>query len=169
MPVLQLKNVILLILLASVTALGVAWFTQYGLGFAPCQLCLKQRWPYYLAIGFMLAAFMPAYLDKSLMARWLIGFTGIFMLVGAGIAIYHSGVEWKFWPGPTACGGGAGFAGNIGDLMSQLKTTRIVPCDEPPFRILGLSPAGYNVFYSLGLAGFCLWHAFMQPGTNHGR
>ena len=169
MPVLQLKTVIVLILLASAMALGIAWFTQYGLGFAPCQLCLKQRWPYYLAIGFMLAAFMLNYSDRQLAARWLIALTGVFMLTGAGIAVYHSGVEWKFWPGPTACGGGAGFAGNIGDLMSQLKTARIVPCDEPPFRILGLSPAGYNVFYSLGLAWFCLWYASMRPREDQGR
>ncbi len=167
MPVLQLKNVIGLILFASIAALGIAWFTQYGLGFAPCQLCLKQRWPYYLAIGFMLAAFILNYLGRPLAVRWLIAFTGVFMLTGAGIAAYHSGVEWKFWPGPTACGGGTGFAGNIGDLMSQLKTARIVPCDEPPFRILGLSPAGYNVFYSLALAAFCLWYAFIQTGKNH--
>ena len=155
MPQLSLTRISLLIILASLLALGLAWYTQYGLGFLPCHLCLKQRWPYYLAIGLGIVMQLLTRLDRPEAARWLVALVGVLMLAGAGIAIYHSGVEWKFWPGPTTCTKGGGFSGNVGDLMSQLKTARVVPCDEPPFRILGLSPAGYNVFYSLGFALFC--------------
>ncbi len=158
----SLARVSLLIVLASLLALGIAWFTQYGLGFSPCQLCLKQRWPYYLAIGLGLSMHVLSRLEMENLARLLMAVVGVLMLVGAGIAIYHSGVEWKFWPGPGACAKGGGFSANVGDLMSQLGKVRIVPCDEPPFRILGLSPAGYNVFYSLGFALFCF--LFLRKG-----
>jgi len=155
MPQLSLTRISLLIVLASLLALCIAWFTQYGLGYSPCQLCLKQRWPYYLAIGLGVMMLVMIRFEMESAVKWLVAVVGLLMLVGAGIAIYHSGVEWKFWPGPTTCTKGGGFSANVGDLMSQLSKTRIVPCDEPPFRILGLSPAGYNVFYSLGFALFC--------------
>ncbi len=159
MPQLRLSQVSFLIILASATALCVAWFTQYGLGYAPCSLCLKQRWPYYLAFGLGFAALGLIRFDKQGAARLVIALVGGLMLIGAGIAVFHSGVEWKFWSGPTACSPGNGFSGNVGDLMSQLKHAKIVPCDEPPFRILGLSPAGYNVFYSIGFALFSFFYA----------
>jgi len=158
-PQLRLTHVAILIILAAALALAVAWFTQYGLGFAPCQLCLKQRWPYYLAIGLGLVMLALIRFDKESAVPALAAVVGLMMLAGAGIAAYHSGVEWKFWPGPSTCAPGNGFSANVGDFMAQLKQARIVPCDKPPFRIFGLSPAGYNVFYSIGFAVFCFLQA----------
>jgi disulfide bond formation protein DsbB len=61
--------------------------------------------------------------------------------------IYHSGVEWKWWPGPTACTSQGGFTGGLPDLSAP-----VVMCDAAAIRILGLSLAGWNAVISLGLA-----------------
>lgn len=61
--------------------------------------------------------------------------------------IYHSGVEWKWWPGPVTCTAQAGFSGGLPDLSKPA-----VLCDTPAIRILGLSLAGWNAVISLGLA-----------------
>src|SRR5262249_7322715 len=78
------------------------------------------------------------------------------MLCGAAIAFYHAGVEWKWWPGPRDCSGPLEQLGSR-NLLEQLQTISIVRCDEAPWRLLGLSLAGYNVLISLALAAVAAW------------
>ena len=71
--------------------------------------------------------------------------------VAAGLGVYHAGIEWKFWQGPTECSGAlAPLGGNI-DLLKQIQTTSVVRCDEAAWRFLGLSLAGYNALVAGGL------------------
>ena len=155
----SLKQSAILISLASFASLLSAWFIQYVLGFAPCQLCYAQRWPYYLGVALGIAAWLAAQRAADKPARLLEAAIGIIMLGGACIAIYHSGVEWKLWPGPSSCTAGISLSGNISDLMAQVSRERIVPCDQPPFRLFGLSPANYNVMISLAFSAFCFYSA----------
>ena len=69
----------------------------------------------------------------------------LIMLASCIFGIYHSGVEWKFWTGPTECTGD--FAGGLPDL-----TKKAVMCDQAAIRILGISLAGYNAIISAALA-----------------
>jgi disulfide bond formation protein DsbB len=72
-------------------------------------------------------------------------------------AIYHSGVEWHFWQGPTACTGPVGNLGSAGNLLERLDAVKVVRCDEVQWRFLGLSLAGYNVLISLLMAAIAAW------------
>ncbi len=67
-----------------------------------------------------------------------------------GLAIFHAGVEWHFWQGPTTCSGAAPVA--VSDIMSALKTAHVPRCDEAAWRFLGLSMAGWNALVALVLA-----------------
>ena len=79
----------------------------------------------------------------------------LIFVASAALGAYHSGVEWGLWLGPSDCGGGAASgAGNMGDFLSQLQTTRVVSCTEAAWRFMGLSLAGWNVLISLALAAF---------------
>jgi len=139
------------------TILG-AYFFQYVVGLNPCPLCLEQRIPYYVAIPFagLVAAAAYARWDERLI-RVGLGLLVIALLIGAGLGVYHSGVEWKFWPGPQDCSGQISGLGSVSDLMSRLETIRVVRCDEAAWRFLGLSLAGYNVLISLALAAVAGW------------
>jgi disulfide bond formation protein DsbB len=107
-------------------------------------MCIWQRWPHGAAIllgvgGGMLAAAgqLPAKTIRLL--AWL----AVTALVVTGlIGIFHAGVEWKFWPGPTYCTG-------AGDPRVAFN---IVRCDEAAWRLLGISLAGYNAILSLAVA-----------------
>src|SRR5215470_6235218 len=79
------------------TILG-AYFFQYVLGLAPCPLCLEQRIPYYVAIPLALVVAIAAYAGapRKLLVVGL-GLLIIALLVGSGLGVYHSGVEWKLW------------------------------------------------------------------------
>ncbi len=142
---------------ASIVALGAmaailgAWFFEYALGYAPCPLCLQQRIPYYIVIP--LAVIVAAGALARWPRQWLaagLAVIALAMLVSAGLGAYHSGVEWKWWAGPAACGT-LGELGS-GNLLERVQTARIVRCDEAAWRFLGLSLAGWNVLISLALA-----------------
>jgi disulfide bond formation protein DsbB len=76
------------------------------------------------------------------------------------MATYHAGVEWGFWPGPTACTGtGTGLSFN--DLAAgSLKP--VIACDAVQFRLLGISLAGYNALISAAIVVMLLGAMLFQ-------
>ena len=135
----------LLIFLVALATIAGAWVFEYY-GYAPCELCLKQRWAYYAGVPLALVVMLLAPRNPGLAKA---GFAMLALLWFASMVfgIYHSGVEWKWWPGPTTCTAQAGFSGGLPDLSKPA-----VMCDTPAIRILGLSLAGWNAVISLGLA-----------------
>jgi disulfide bond formation protein DsbB len=71
--------------------------------------------------------------------------------VSGVIGVFHAGVEWKFWPGPSECTG-IGYVPGADDF----KPLQIVRCDEAQWRLFGISLAGYNAIFSLGCAMIAL-------------
>ena len=122
-----------------------AWIFEYS-GYAPCELCLKQRWAYYTGVPLALIVALTAPRNPGL-AKAGLALLALLWLGSMVFGIYHSGVEWKWWPGPTACTAQAGFSGGLPDLSKPA-----VLCDTPAIRILGLSLAGWNAVISLALA-----------------
>jgi disulfide bond formation protein DsbB len=147
---------IALVILAIVVSSIAGAFVFEALGYAPCELCLKERIPYYAAIPFAgLAALFAARGPRNLSHAALCMLTLIF----AGSAIfgaYHAGVEWGFWPGPLECSGPLDRAASVNDFLKQLQTFKLARCDAPALRILGLSLAGWNAVVSAGLAALAV-------------
>jgi disulfide bond formation protein DsbB len=145
----------LVALLASGAMLAVAHaFETFG-HMAPCELCLKQRTVYWVAMGVAAAGMVVVRLPGGPRWRaatcWLLG---LIFLVGAGVAAYHAGVEWKFWPGPASCTGATKV--DISAIKDLLKggPTELPKCDKPAWIFLGVSMAGWNTVASLILVGF---------------
>ncbi len=141
------------------TILG-AYYFQYILHYVPCELCLKERVPYYAAIPLALVGVLAAWMraPRQVIVGGLV-LLALLMLAGVGLGVYHSGVEGKFWPGPTEGSGGTGNFGNASGLLERMQQTRLVPCDVAAWRFLGISLAGYNALISLALAVLALWGA----------
>jgi len=146
---LDARRAALLVAAIAAATLAGAWAFEKA-GHLPCELCLLQRKPYYAAILVGLAAgFAP-----PRAARWGLALLALIFVASAGFGLYHAGVEWGAWPGPTACTGSAPAGGSAQDLLKQLETVQIVRCDQVALRILGLSLAGWNAIVSSGLAAF---------------
>jgi disulfide bond formation protein DsbB len=141
---LTLRNAALLILLVAAATITGAWIFEYA-GYPPCELCLQQRWPYYAAmpLALVIAALAPT---SPAAARYGLLALGVLWLGSMVFGVYHSGVEWKWWPGPNTCG----TSGTVGELPDLSKP--VILCDTAAIRILGLSLAGWNAVISLGLA-----------------
>ena len=74
-----------------------------NLGYSPCTLCLRQREVYWVAIVLAALAIVIAR-GRGAKAAWaFVALLAVAFLYCAGLAFYHSGVEWKWWPGPAAC------------------------------------------------------------------
>ena len=120
---------------------------------APCLLCLKEREVYWVT-GTI--ALVGVGLTRTAWAgrvrRPLALLLGVAFLYSAGLATYHAGAEWKWWPGPAACAGGGTAAAS--DLVAMLKGVKIAApsCEKAVWIFLGLSMAGWNAVISLGLA-----------------
>ena len=143
----------------SATILG-AYYFQYVMGLRPCPLCLEQRIAFYVSIPLAVVVAVAAGRDgpRGRAAAGL-GVIALAMLFNSGLALFHAGVEWKWWPGPQECSGPLTDLTAGGDLLSSLTNLTIVRCDEAAWRFLGLSLAGYNVLISLALAAVAAWGA----------
>jgi disulfide bond formation protein DsbB len=141
------------------TILG-AYYFQVVMGLPPCPLCLEQRIAYYVSIPLAVLVAIAAgrHAPRSAVAAGLV-IIALAMLFNSGLALFHAGVEWKWWPGPTECSGPLNDLSAGGDLLSSLTNLTIVRCDEAAWRFLGLSLAGYNVLISLALACIAAWGA----------
>ena len=140
-----------LVFAITLTVILGAWGFQFA-GYEPCELCLKQRWAYYAVVPLSAAFALVAAGKPSLMRNGLI-LMGLIMLASCIFGIFHSGVEWKFWAGPTSCTGGDAFKSVLPDLSKPA-----VMCDQPAIRIFGLSLAGYNALIS----AFVSWLSFAK-------
>lgn len=142
-----------LVTLGMAATVGGALAFQYIGGYIPCALCLLQRNPYYYGIPVGILAIVASAIGlPAWVTRALLVVIGVMMLVGAGMGVFHSGVEWQFWEGPASCGGGAGATTNAGNLLADLNSVHGPSCTEAALRVLGLSFAGWNVIASVVLA-----------------
>ena len=155
----QIRAAIFLALAMAATVGGALGFQYLG-GFIPCKLCLEERIPYYIGVPVMVLAAISAGLRwPPVVTRVLLAIGGALMVWSLYMAVYHSGVEWKWWPGPTDCGAVEAPSTGGKGILDSLNTFVPPACDEAAGRFLGLSFAGWNAVASLILAGVAWWSA----------
>ena len=136
------------LLLAAISAVTLAsvYASQYIGGLQPCELCLYQRWPWWTALALCVIA-LPTVLSSNVRAL-LVGLAGASVLVGAGIAIFHVGVEQHWWPGLASCSA-AGETPASFEQLQRMMTQPTASCDQPAWSLFGISMAGYNAMLSI--------------------
>jgi len=142
------KQLILLAAGGSAAMLLGAFFFQM-LGYAPCKLCLWQRWPHGAAIAIGGLAVLTG-------LRWLPWLGALSAAATGAIGVYHSGVELNWWQGPTTCTSGGALTVSTQDLLGQIMTAPLVRCDEIAWTFAGLSMASWNAILSFALAAIWL-------------
>jgi disulfide bond formation protein DsbB len=152
-----MTSALLVLVVAGATIAG-AWFFQLVLDILPCPMCLEQRYAYYTIIP--LSALVALGAAKGAPRPLLIAGLVVIALIAAGNSVfgmYHAGVEWKFWQGPTDCTGPVVDFGKAGSLLEQLDKVKVIRCDEVQWRFLGISLAGYNALISALMAAIAVW------------
>lgn len=148
----SLNRILFFLLISSSIALCGAYVSQYFFGLKPCILCLYQRIPFLIivAITILLLTFGRGKKIKKI---------GIFLcsmllLINAGIALYHVGIEQKIFKITEKCVNEMPIFNNLEELEKSLEEQSLARCDEPQFMLFKLSMAAWNVIFCLFLASF---------------
>lgn len=149
------KAVAAFILAASAAAIGGAWAYE-AMGYLPCELCYKERVPYYAAFLLAPVAVLAVQRGASGVARAAFLVMALLFAGNAALSVYHSGVEQKIFAGPSDCSGPLNAARSMEEFQRQLRNVKVVRCDEPNLWILGLTLANWNVAIAAALAGVAL-------------
>ena len=143
-------------------ALGTALAAQYWGGLYPCVLCIYQRYAYGAAMALAALAFLLA-AKPAARRLGLIG-SGLAFLAGSAIAVFHVGVEQKWWQGTAECHAPAlPQNATVEQLREILLNQPFAPCDKIPWELFGISMAGYNVLACAVLAALSFWAAAGRP------
>lgn len=150
------------ILVVSLSALAMALVAQYAFDVEPCILCTYQRIPF--VITGVLAIFALRLDSSSSLIALIVILCGLIYLSGAGIAIYHVGVEQHWWV--SGCTGTLSDTISLDQLRASLMQRAEKSCDDLNWTLFGISMATYNVFFSggLGLASIAAGRKLSKTG-----
>ena len=134
------KNWSLVLFCFSILTLGSALIAEHFFNLAPCDMCLKQRHPYYALI--VLVVFF--YLFKKDNHILFLLFVELLILYGLFYAIWHVGIEQNILKGPASCSGSLLQTDSVQDLKQQITNKPVVSCSEVIWAIGGISAATLN-------------------------
>jgi disulfide bond formation protein DsbB len=148
-----------MLFLSAAVILAALTFEYIG-GYAPCPLCLVQRYAYYAGVPLLFVSLILLSADRTRIAALVFFLVSLAFLFNSGLGVYQAGAEYGFWPGPQSCSGGQEITPTAGALLGELQKTKVPRCDQPEWWFLGLSFAGWNVLISLVISIGTLKAAF---------
>ena len=117
------KTILKIILFISTIALASAYFIEYILGYKPCNLCLIERWPYLIALIFIITNLIINKLEKIILIALAIIFAAATIL-----SFYHVGIEQGFFDESLVCISNDGINSlNKEDILKELQK-EVVSC-----------------------------------------
>jgi disulfide bond formation protein DsbB len=156
-------------LAASLALLGVAHLFEY-FGYPPCHLCLKQRDIYWWTAAVALVCWVWALVRRPRGTPRLAALALAAMFAWETyMAVFHAGVEYKWWRGPATCtGGGAVDMAAIRNLLNG-GAVHTPMCDVVVWSFGGLSMAGWNAVAAGVLTLVSLAAVLVRPEARRGR
>ena len=123
--------------------------SEYVFGFAPCSLCLIQRYPHMLVA--ITSVWIIFFRTHNL---FLYPVNTLVMALSIILASYHVGVEQSIFQGPQSCS-----SSNLSlvseksaeALLEEILNTSVVRCNEVIWSFMGLSMATWNLILSIAL------------------
>jgi disulfide bond formation protein DsbB len=133
-------------LLLPLGLIGGALFSQFVGHLVPCEMCMWQRYPHYTAIAVAVLAFVIP--DRR--ATWaLVAIAALLIGASGVIGVLHAGVEYKWWPGFTACTASYASGATGMEMIEMLRHAPMVRCDTAQWTLFGISLAGFNAILSI--------------------
>ena len=129
----------------SFMSISSALVAEYFFNLQPCELCLKQRHPYYL----ILICLVFIFLLKNLNKIWLYIIIQLASVYGLYYSIWHVGVENEILKGPAGCSAMLTSSESASDLKAQILSKQVISCDEVIWSFFGISAASINTLVLL--------------------
>ena len=140
-----IRNWTNLLFVISFISISSALIAEYFFNLQPCELCLKQRHPYYL----ILICLVFIFFFKNFNRIWLYLVIQFASVYGLFYSIWHVGVENKILKGPAGCSAILKNSENASDLKAQILSKQVISCDEVIWSFFGISAASINTLVLL--------------------
>ena len=139
------KNWYLIILGISIISISSALVAEYIFNLQPCELCLKQRHPYYF---FIILSLITLFILSGY--KYYISFLiQIGAIYGIFYSVWHVGVENKLLKGPGGCSANLNISSDANELKEQIFSKQVISCDEVIWSLFGISAASINTIVLL--------------------
>ena len=140
----------------AIGSLSLAFFTEFVLGFPPCELCLYQRWPYFALLLICLVAMQLKKYEKLFLCLVFVS-----ILSSIGISGYHTAIERGLFEGSSQCNPDVNMPDNLSpaQIREQLYTREVATCTKPPFKVMMLSMTEWNLLFNIALLTFMSFYA----------
>lgn len=138
---------------AGAAAYVAALISQYVFGLVPCTLCLWQRAPYVLGLAAAGAGLAIGLRGGGRLGAGLIGLGAAAFIGGAGLAVFHTGVEFGWWDGLSSCAPPIVQGEGFDAFMQRMTDAPPASCAQRAPFLFGLSMTNWNVLVSLLVAG----------------
>ena len=141
------KTILNIILSISIFALGSAYFIEYILGHKPCNLCLIERLPYFLAIIIIFLVISLNRFEKFIFISLSLIFASATIL-----SLYHVGIEQSFFKETLVCISNNEINSVSKETLLKEFQKTVISCKDVKFTLFGLSLATINAIISLILS-----------------
>ena len=155
-----IRNWTTLLFVISLISISSALVAEYFFNLQPCELCLKQRHPYYL----ILICLVFIFLLKNLNKIWLYVVIQFASVYGLFYSIWHVGVENNILKGPAGCSAMLTSSKSASDLKAQILSKQVISCDEVIWSFFGISAASINTLVLLVIFIFNAIYLYKNNG-----
>ncbi len=155
-----IRNWTTLLFVISFISISSALVAEYFFNLQPCELCLKQRHPYYL----ILICLVFIFLLKNLIKIWPYIIIQFALVYGLFYSIWHVGVENKILKGPAGCSVMLTSSESASDLKAQILSKQVISCDEVIWSFFGISAATINTIVLLVIFIFNAIYLYRNNG-----
>jgi len=141
------KTTLNIILFFSIIVLCSAYFIEYILDYKPCNLCLIERLPYFLAIIIIFFGISLNQFEKIIFIS-----LGLIFAFATILSLYHVGIEQGFFEESIVCVSSNKMnILNKEDILKEFQKT-VVSCKDVEFKLFGISLATINGIISFILS-----------------
>ena len=145
------KTILNIIFYICIIILCIAYFIEYVLGYQPCNLCLYERIPYFIAIIIIFFSLFINRFEKLIFATLSLIFATATIL-----SFYHFGIEQGFFEESMVCVSNNEINSlSKEDILKELQKETI-SCKKVDFRLFGLSLATINTIISFVISAITL-------------
>ncbi len=155
-----IRNWTKVLFVISFISISSALIAEYFFNLQPCELCLKQRHPYYL----ILVCLVFIFFFKNLNKIWLYLVIQFSSVYGLFYSIWHVGVENKILKGPAGCSAMLTSSESASDLKAQILSKQVINCDEVIWSFFGISAASINTLVLLVIFIFNAIYLYKNNG-----
>ena len=147
------QNIFTINLIASTIILLIVYFLQYVLGMQPCEMCINERYPYFILI--LLSLIFLVFIRTSDLNQIKSGKIIKYLSLFAALiySFIHVGTERGFIEGFSGCSSSLSGIDNAESLLLALEKAPLIRCDDPVLLFNFISIAESN-FVALTLLLF---------------